>query len=431
MFFERLENISKDKIALKYEGQSYSYGEVLSLAKSRANLFSNSRKNIFLNKENQKENLVDFLACMYIGKAAIFGSNTLPDKVLTDYLEKFECQRSSDFYEVANTDWELKQVKNDTIFLGVLSSGTSGVPKVIWKDYQAWFTAFPHQSAVFGIEESDTVFVLDALSYSANLNAVLHALWQGCTLVLGKLKEAKSWSIQIEREQVSSIFMVPSHLVLLESSIVKFAKVKSLVTAGEKLKNKLAKKLINNFPNALLTEYYGAAELGHISYIQGEELILNPFTVGRAFPEVYIEIKDNKIFVNSPYVSPDYRNSPSVSDIGEIDANGLLYLMGREGRMFNKRGLNIMAQEIEQVAENHPLVNAAYLIHKPDKEYAFDLWVEVRMPLKSKELRSFLALHLSKEKLPNSIHCVSKLPRNGAGKINFKALRKIPAEEAE
>jgi long-chain acyl-CoA synthetase len=429
MFFEKIKHIDQEKIALKYEGQNYTYGEILEISKSRANDFENAKKNILLNKANQKENLFDFLGCMYAGKPAIFGSKALPEQVLADYLVNFDCQLSSDFKSENSKKAGVFSPQNDMIFLGVLSSGTSGDSKVIWKDYQAWFTAFPYQSEVFGIKENDTVFVLDALAYSANLNAVLHALWQGCTVVLGKITEAKSWPLQFEREKVSSIFMVPSHLALLVASIVKFEKINSIVTAGEKLKNNLVKKLIENFPNALLTEYYGAAELGHISYIQGHDLLSNPLSVGKAFPEVKIEIKKEKIFVNSPYVSPAYRDSPSVSDIGEIDANGYLYLLGREGRMFNKRGLNIFAQEIENAAENHPFVRSAFLMPKPKKEYAFELWVEVSSPLEPSVLRSFLAAHIAKEKLPNYIYCLTELPRNISGKINFKALQKIPAED--
>jgi long-chain acyl-CoA synthetase len=429
MFFKKIKHIDQNKIALKYEGQNYTYADIVEISKSRANNFQNANKNVFLNKKNEKENLFDFLGCMYAGKAAIFGSKSLPEQVLTEYKIKFNCQLSSEFKIEKPTELDLFSPQNDTIFLGVLSSGSSGDPKVIWKDYQAWFTAFPYQSQVFGIEENNTVFVLDALGYSANLNAVLHALWQGCTVVLGKITEAKSWPAQFEKEVISSIFMVPSHLALLDSSIVKFDKIKSIVTAGEKLKNNLAKKLEDNFPNALLTEYYGAAELGHISYIQGQELLSNPLSVGKAFPEVKIEIKEDKIFVNSPYVSPAYRTMPSVSDIGEIDSNGFLYLLGRQGRMFNKRGLNIFAQEIENLAENHSLVRASYLLPKPQKEHAFELWVEVSSPLESSELRSFLALHIAKEKLPNYIYCLTELPRNSSGKINFKALQKIPAED--
>jgi long-chain acyl-CoA synthetase len=367
---------------------------------------------------------------MYAGKSAIFGSKSIPELVLADYLSKFNCQLSTEFSSITKDTPKAFIPQSETIFLGILSSGSTGQPKVIWKDYQAWFTAFPHQSTVFGINESDTVFVLDALAYSANLNAVLHAFWQGSTVVLGKLKEAKSWPLVIEKEAVSSIFMVPSHLAFLENPTVKFEKVKSIITAGEKLKSKLAQNLVTYFPNALLTEYYGAAELGHIAYIQGKELLENSFSVGRPFPEVKIEIKESKIFINSPYVSPDYRNTPTVSDIGEIDEQGFLYLLGRAGRMFNKRGLNIFAQEIENMAELHPLVKVAYLMPKPEKEFAFELWVEVSKPLKSSELRSFLALHLSKEKLPNNIYCISQMPRNIAGKINFKALRKIPVEDS-
>ncbi len=426
MFFDRLKNINPEKIALKYESRAYSYRKILEEAESRALYFNENDKTVLLNKSKPIDNLLDFLACMYIGRKAIFLSNSAPDLSLSEYCHTFDAELSTTCLLQSNSKVIQFKADKNTIFLGVLSSGSTGQPKVIWKDYQAWFTAFPHQSTVFGISDSDSVFVLDALAYSANLNAVLHALWQGCTVFIGKLVEARFWPAQLEKEDISSIFLVPSHLDLLKNSLVKFTKVKSIVTAGEKLKQVLAQKITQNFPNALLTEYYGAAELGHVSYIQGKDLLNNPFSVGRPFPGVSIKVIDNQIFVDSSYVSPDYRNTPTVSDIGEIHSDGLLYLLGRAGRMFNRRGLNIYAQEIENIAEQHGFVNYSYL---HEEKGQLHLFVEYSEPISKSELRAFLALQLSKDKMPNYIICLEKIPRLSSGKVNLKALQKIPSDE--
>ena len=429
MFFDRITHSDPQKIALKYEGKQYTYAQILEETTQRAKYFFEIQRSVLLNKPNPIENFLDFLACMYLGKKAIFITPTTPDLGLQAYKQRFDGVSSLDCKNAYLFDIQFFKSISSDIFLGVLTSGTTGEPKVIWKDYQAWFSAFEYQSAVFGISETDTVFVLDALAYSANLNAVLHALWQGCTVVLGKLSEAKYWQTHLENQAVTSVFLVPSHLALFKNIVVKFDKVKSIVTAGEKLKQKVAKDISLYFPNALITEYYGAAELGHISYIQGNELLENSHSVGRAFPGVSLKLLDNQIFVKSFYVSPDFRNKPTVSDLGEIGADGLLYLLGREGRMYNKRGLNIFAQEIENAAEEHPLVVTAYLVQNDSRESVLDLWVEYSAPLESADLRSFLSLKLSSDKLPNHIYCLAKLPRHSSGKINFKALQKILSEE--
>ena len=105
--------------------------------------------------------------------------------------------------------------------LGLLSSGSSGEPKVIWKTSKNWEAAFEHQSSIFGITEQDEVMVLAALPYSANLNSVLHGLWNGATVHLQELKNAKNWPKYIHTHSISSIFLVPSHWNLLLNHLKK------------------------------------------------------------------------------------------------------------------------------------------------------------------------------------------------------------------
>lgn len=252
----------------------------------------------------------------------------------------------------------------------------------------------------------------------------------GATLVLGKLSDASKWSSQMEKLEVTATFLVPSHIrLLLENRNLKLQNLKSLVSAGEKLSAHLSQKILNTFPNVLLTEYYGAAELGHISYAQNKDILEKPTSVGITFPGVQISIIDGKIWVESNYVSPEYRNKPSVSDFGYLDEGGFLFLLGREGRMFNRRGLNIFAEEIENSALEHPLVLEALAIASREKEDGILLYVVVSRPVPKSELRLFLLQKLPKQKLPNQILFTENLPRSNSGKVNFKVLSKRPVEE--
>jgi long-chain acyl-CoA synthetase len=317
--------------------------------------------------------------------------------------------------------------------IGILSSGSSGEAKLIWKSNNNWEAAFQHQSDLFGIGEKDKVFVLDALSYSANLNSVIHALWCGASVCFDRLANASNWPETVVKEKVSSIFLVPSHWNLLLNRGKSFAHVKSCVSAGEKLNGKQAKGILETFPNTMLTEYYGAAELGHISYIQGEELINSPHSVGRVFPGVNLKIIDQQIHVKSPYVANAFLEKGSVGDLGYIE-NDLLILLGREGRMFNKRGVNVFAQEIEQVILLHPQVKMAHLhgvnvLSIPKLELLYDTFGQADV-LDEAELWELLNLKISKAKHPHFLKRVLELPTNSNGKISIGQLSKKLDEEA-
>ncbi|MCP9753748.1 hypothetical protein EGI26_01040 [Lacihabitans sp. CCS-44] len=430
MFFEKIQNVDPEKVAILADGKSITFGDILTISKKRAGFFENKKESFLLCHSSELENLYNFFAIIAVGGKAIFGGKNLSDEqknsisvihncTIIDFIPDSERVIQS-FYSPSKSEY----------FLGVLSSGSTGQTKLIWKDHQSWFTAFSHQSTVFGVSEEDRVFVLDALAYSANLNTVLHTLWLGATVVLGKLIEASNWSNIFKVQGVTSAFLVPSHIRLLFSSDSSARiRLKSLVSAGEKLDAKLAKSVLDSIPNILLTEYYGAAELGHVSYAQNEDIVAHPTTVGKAFPGVEIEIKEDKIFVESLYISPEYRNIRTVFDFGFLDAAGRLCILGRQGRMFNRRGLNIFAEEIENAALLHPFVKEAVLVANKHKSHILELIVVVKQEISKSELQDFLLKKITKDKLPNKIVFSLSIPRNDAGKVDFRVIAKKPVDE--
>lgn len=430
MFFEKIQNINLDKVALLADGKSFTFRDISAISKKRAAFFENKRERFLLCHTSELENLFNFFAIIAVGSKAIFGGKSLSEEQKNS-ISVIHNATIVDFVPESETSvLEFHRPAKNEYFLGVLSSGSTGQSKLIWKDYQAWFSAFPHQSSVFDITENDRVFVLDALAYSANLNTVLHTLWQGATVVLGKLNDALSWTNLFKNQGVTSAFLVPSHIRLLTThESFRDLKLKSLVSAGEKLDSKLAQTVLDNCPDILLTEYYGAAELGHVSYAQNQNIIEYPTSVGKAFPGVEIEIKEDKIFVESPYISPEYRNIRTVFDFGFLDADGRLCVFGRQGRMFNRRGLNIFAEEIEHAAVQHPFVKEAVLVANTHKSHILELIVVVKQEISKSELQDFLLKKITKDKLPNKIVFSLTIPRNDAGKVDFRVMTKKPVDE--
>jgi long-chain acyl-CoA synthetase len=259
-------------------------------------------------------------------------------------------------------------------------------------------------------------------------------LWLGGTVILTGLNSSNSWAEQIENEQVTSIFMVPSHYRLLVKKGCNFADLKSLVSAGEKLDIETAKKLIAFAPKARLTEYYGSAELGHISFHQDRNIVENPLSVGKPFPEVEIKIDGDQIFVESPYISPEFRNIKTNFDLGYFIDNQLI-LIGRAGRMFNRRGLNVFAEEIENVVKKLPFIIEAVATGLLQEDNSHEIYLGYTCQngyqnnSYSKEIINHLAKHLQATKIPHRLQEFENLPRTDFGKIDFKALARIFDEE--
>ncbi|SOE22722.1 long-chain acyl-CoA synthetase [Spirosomataceae bacterium TFI 002] len=403
-------NQLNSKIAISYQGRKLTYADLKSAIHQKVNELE-AIDSIIIPNINPLDTIVQFLAGAHKKKRCL-----VVPKDWNKNLNELEDEAASGHFEI-----------------GILTSGSTGEPKVIWKSNDNWELAFNHQSDLFRINEKDNVFTIDALSYSANLNSVIHTLWCGGSVILDSLKNASSWSQVIQEEGVSSIFLVPSHWNLLLSKVELFANVRSCLTAGEKLNGKQAKAILKAFPNSILTEYYGSAELGHITYQQNEEIINAPQSVGKSFPSVKISIIDQQIHVNSPYIAAKFKEKGTVGDLGYLE-NDRLILMGRLGRMFNKRGVNVFAQEIEQVILLHPLVGKAYLhsvnvLSIQKLELLYETNSRNDSPDES-ELWELLNQKVEKAKHPHFLKRVVEIPTNSNGKIAIGQLSKKLDEEA-
>jgi long-chain acyl-CoA synthetase len=420
MFFDKLTSVNPEKIALKLQDTEFTYASLLEEIDARTHYFLNHRADYLLSHHSILENLVNFLALIKVGQKGVFASKNSSREQNLALCEKYSLS-VLDFTPPKTPRSAIDfRPKNEDVFLGILTSEK----RIIWKDYQSWFSAFSIQSEVFKINSDDTVLVLDALAYSANLNAVLHALWSGATVVLTRLSDVQDWHRVVKREKVSSIFMVPSHLRLFADNN-HFSEVKSVVTAGEKVDPMLAKKMYKLFPQACFTEYYGTPELGHISYIQDQDIIQRLTSVGKAFPGVSIRISENKIAIDSLYVSPEYRINPTVNDIGFLDKEGYLTLLGRDGQFFNRRKVNTFAEELDTTE-----VIQILFVKKGSPTVDITILFIVSPKISQDKLNCFLISRkpvqvAKKHYLLHNVH----ISPTSTSKVNFKIFSKRPVEE--
>ena len=113
-------------------------------------------------------------------------------------------------------------------------------------------------------------------------------------------------------------------------------------------------------------------------------------------------------------------------DIGRIDRDGFLFIVGRKKEMISRGGRKIAPQEIDNVLALHPAVTevAAFaiphrtLVEEPAAAIVLRAGAEVS-PL---ELRRFAATHLAAYKVPRKIVFLDEIPRATTGKPKRAAL---------
>jgi len=107
-------------------------------------------------------------------------------------------------------------------------------------------------------------------------------------------------------------------------------------------------------------------------------------------------------------------------DLGYLDANGELFVIGREKNMINRGGEKINPSEVEDVLRRHPRVTDAAVFALPHKRlgHIVGAAVSTDSALTTTDLLAFAKDSLAPHKVPAQVQVLSELPRNEVGKID-------------
>lgn len=137
------------------------------------------------------------------------------------------------------------------------------------------------------------------------------------------------------------------------------------------------------------------------------------------------------------YVEPSLNASAFVGagwfdtgDVGRIDAEGNLVVTGRIKDIIIRGGENISAREVEEALQRFPGVSDAAVVPYPDQRYGERVAAFVVMrdgrPIALEELAPFFTgMGMAVQKAPERLTVLDHLPRNEAGKVDKRLLRRM------
>jgi len=118
----------------------------------------------------------------------------------------------------------------------------------------------------------------------------------------------------------------------------------------------------------------------------------------------------------------------STGDVGRFDAEGRLYVQGRDDEMIVSGGENVFPQEVEDLLARHPAVTEAAAVGVPDERFGQRLRAYVVLVNGSSTdedaLKAYVRENLAGYKVPREIVFRGELPRNATGKV----LKRLLAE---
>jgi len=144
-----------------------------------------------------------------------------------------------------------------------------------------------------------------------------------------------------------------------------------------------------------------------------------------------------EIIVRGPIMKGYYNNPQATAetikdgwlytgDIGRVDEDGYLFLLGRKKETIIVKGQNIYPSDIEDVLYTHPKVAEAAVVGIPD-ELRGEV-VRAIIGLKEgevtteEEIRRFCRKHMADYKVPKQVIFIDSLPKTATGKIRKEDL---------
>lgn len=203
----------------------------------------------------------------------------------------------------------------------------------------------------------------------------------------------------------------------------------------------------------VIYEYYAATEGGGGFFVEPEEWLTKPGTVGKAPPTADNKIMDDDgnelpqgeigtIYFKAPAIRFQYYKDTAktedsyrgdyftLGDMGYFDEDGYLFLTGRSAETIISGGVNIYPQETDDVLLKHPAVGDVCTIGVPNEEWGEEVKsvVLLKEGLEAsddlaEELKLFAREAMPAFKAPRTIDFVDELPRLPSGKIQRRLVR--------
>jgi acyl-CoA synthetase (AMP-forming)/AMP-acid ligase II len=339
----------------------------------------------------------------------------------------------------------------------IYTSGTTGTPKGAYRAVQPRdVETLMDIIGQFGFSMDDTHLVSCPLYHSAPpFFAYVHLIF-GATVVVSRQFDAEQFLATVERERVTTAFVVPTQLNRIANlpDAVKrkydVSSMRALITGAAPCHHSTKVKTIELFGDGCFYEFYGATETGINTILRPEEQLVRLGSCGRAVAgnDIRIVGEDGKevptgevgeLYVkNSMLITGYFKNEKatreslldgyfSVGDMARVDAEGYVYIVDRKKDMVISGGVNIYPVEIEIALRAHPAVFDCAVFGVPDEEWGESLKAVVALKPEAEAtadaLLDFCRERLAGYKVPRSVDFVDEIPYNPSGKPLKRELR--------
>lgn len=312
-----------------------------------------------------------------------------------------------------------------------LTSGSSGQPRRILRSFQSWKASFAVNAGLFGIGPAVRVAVLGRLVHSLALYGAVEGVSLGAEVhLLDDLRPDRQREALASRH-IEVLYATPAQMRLMAEAGGPVLPLSRVLIGGSKLDPALRAAVAAMAPEAVVHEFYGAAEASFIT-LSGPDC--PNASVGRPYPGVEIRVEAGEIWVKSPYLFAGYAGTDaggakwhqgwlSVGEMGRLEA-GFLYLSGRAGRMVTVADQNVFPEEIEAFLATLPGVARAAVLPRPDALRGVHLVAVLAGAADPDSVLAAARAAFGPLKAPKAVYWLQDWPMLASGKTDLAAVER-------
>jgi 2-furoate---CoA ligase len=343
--------------------------------------------------------------------------------------------------------------------LMLYTSGTTGRPKGVPRSHAADRAGATSQALQHGLRFGDRTLGVMPLYHTMGIHSLLAMPVVGGCFVCQPRWSAEHALALIQDERLTSLYLAPTlfHDLVVHPRRPEFdlSSVEALSYAGAAMTTALVRRCLDAFTPRVFVNHYGSTEI--YTFSVGRDQAAKPGCAGRASMNAVLRLvrpepdarpdevvapgEDGQIIcrLDSAEAFAGYWQRPDANekairdgwyytgDVGRVDADGDLWLVGRTDDMIISGGENIHPLEVEDVLCRHPAVLEAAVVGAEDDRLGQRVVaVVVAEPgTTAEELDAFCLgdSGLARFKRPREYRFVDELPKSASGKILRRLLR--------
>ncbi|KAF7813186.1 oxalate--CoA ligase-like [Senna tora] len=339
------------------------------------------------------------------------------------------------------------------------TSGTTSRPKGVPLTQHNLAASVQNIKSVYKLTESDsTVIVLPLFHVHGLIAGLLSSLGAGASVALpaaGRFSASTFWPDMLSHNATWYTAVPTIHQIILDRHQSKpepvYPKLRFIRSCSASLAPTILVRLEEAF-GAPVLEAYAMTEASHLmcSNPLPEDGPHKPGSVGKPVGQELAILNEKgeiqkaevkgEVCIRGPNVTKGYKNNPQANttafefgwfhtgDIGFLDSDGYLHLVGRIKELINRGGEKISPIEVDAVLLSHPDVAQAVAFGVPDEKYGEEINCAIiareGSNIDEEEVLRFCKKNLASFKVPKKVYLTDSLPKTATGKI----LRRLVAE---